>query len=219
MCVVADAVLMFISYLAIQHSPEQTKIFKRQSTGCSYTELQPIFDGFPGDCTAFFFSNDFGEVLDLDRTAIGLYRETVCNPRCGNPIITLFRRCFDEDDGAEFLINLCADNSEDNQCYSPTVLSTIESTTTTCPPSNDYSGCPANCKSRLQMTSSEIGCCIRLGYQTINYDYIDDIEENCGVALPGPCTDSTLSGAGTPFLDSFAAAICLLLAVMIKELF
>lgn len=150
------------------------------------------------------FRNPESRLLQFDPALFANFSETICHPRCGNPIVELNEVCHGDDRNqvTEFLVQLCAENGQGNRCYAADVVSAVNATFADSECSATLAGnttsCSPSCRSKLQATVEAVGCCITIF--DVNVLFAADstsnttriIREVCGVDLPGLCSGSTV---------------------------
>ena len=147
--------------------------------------------------------------------------ELFCMPECGNTLLQIYRECgtFNEFPGLyDYVIGLCATNSNGDRCYEHTVANFrhLITTETSCSGTYERTG-RCTCRSVLTSAVKEMGCCIN-----VLQDFYESISSNldnsnlyraCGVSIPGDCNNSPIgspigsSSAGSPLGLSLAGLI------------
>lgn len=184
---------------------------KRQITvgSCTTDEIRPIFANYPQDCASRLGMLDVSAVLNQDvPTLIAGYR-IICEPRCGNPIITFYNRCgLSRFSGV--LRSFCSRNDAGGLCYEDfgTLIPNYNSVARSCIP--HVSTCTTSCQSSLTAFRNSNGCCLNIfnntvfssGSNSFNLPALEnDLWSDCGVDTPGFCDiqTSSLSAAEGPF--------------------
>jgi len=152
---------------------------------------------------------DVSAVLNQDvPTLIAGYR-IICEPRCGNPIITFYNRCgLSRFSGV--LRSFCSRNDAGGFCYEDfgTLIPNSNSVARSCIPR--VSTCTTSCQSSLTAFRNSNGCCLNIlnntvfssGANSFILPTLDnDLWSDCGVDTPGFCDiqTSSLSAAEGPF--------------------
>lgn len=196
-------------------------IDKRQipSGMCSTSELQNIFANYPQDCTSGLSVSDLSSILNQQNavsTLIAAYR-IICQPRCGNPLITFYNRC-----GlplyATVLRGLCGRNDAGMLCYEglQTIILDTAQASGSC--IRHSSICTSDCQNSLTTFESNNGCCLNAFNSTLFgsiYEY--DLWSNCGVNTPGFCDlqTSSLSAAERPYFVRVLFLLTLVVTVVL----
>lgn len=159
---------------------------KRQANCDNIIEFLPI------ECTAGLDLANFGfHVFDI-------FGGRFCQPRCGNPLIDYFQQC-GTPHLVEFVVQLCARNSQGVPCYSLSVASALNTTFTACSATlagSNNATCSSGCQTALQATLPTVGCCINAVTAGSSNLFVNNLED-CGEDIPEPCSESTLSGPPT----------------------
>ena len=97
-----------------------SSIQKRQSGitfgNCDQNELANIFQNYPQDCVSALSNLDLSSIRNGNVDAVTAAYRIICQPRCGNPIITFYNRCgFSLFTG--IVRGLCSRNSAETSCY------------------------------------------------------------------------------------------------------
>ena len=140
-----------------------------------------------------------------------------CMPECGNTLLQIYRECgtFDEFPGFyDYVIGLCATNSNGDRCYEHTVANFrhLITTETSCSGTYERTG-RCTCRSELTSAVEEFGCCINVFqdfYESISSHFDNsNLYRACGVSIPGDCNNSPIgsSSAGSPLGLSLAGLI------------
>ena len=73
-----------------------SSVAKRQ-TGifgtCSRSQVANIYANYPRDCAAQLGNLDLSGVFSLNADAVTAGYRFICQPKCGNPMITFYSRC------------------------------------------------------------------------------------------------------------------------------
>jgi len=188
-----------------------SRVDKRQITvgSCTADEIRQIFANYPQDCASRLGMLDLSAVLNQDvPTLIAGYR-IICEPRCGNPIITFYNRCgLSRFSGV--LRSFCSRNDAGGFCYEDfgTLIPNSNSVARSCIPR--VSTCTTSCQSSLTAFRNSNGCCLNIlnntvfssGANSFILPTLDnDLWSDCGVDTPGFCDiqTSSLSAAEGPF--------------------
>ena len=183
----------------------QTQIFGT----CSRSQVANIFENYPPDCAAQLTNLDASDIVDQNaRTLTTAYR-IICQPRCGNPIITFYSRC-----GYSQYIGItrgvCTRNDAGIFCYEEfnTLLPNEQRVVTQCGiPRSSFQVCTTGCQNALITWRSENGCCINVLNSTVfstsgnTYATLsNNLWSSCRVGTPGFCNlqTSSLSFAQAP---------------------
>lgn len=183
----------------------------REDTGCSATDVNHLSNNLPADCTVAQLNLEAIERSDSNATV--RFGNTFCQPRCGNPLLDFYRTCHGEigQQLSDFFCQLCARNDRGERCYSARVASFIRDTIMACSTSST-SLCQSNCQSALLTAATNVGCCINV----LNVGGLFDIESICDIDIPGPCEESTLSGAAAQNMDTIAMALAMLVYMILQ---
>ena len=202
-------------------------IDKRQITigMCTRSELQNIFANYPQDCTSGLSMSDLSSILNQQNvvsTLIAAYR-IICQPRCGNPLITFYNRCGLPLYGT-VLRGLCGRNDAGMLCYEglQTILLDTAQATGSC--IRRSSACTSDCRNSLTNFENNNGCCLNAFNSTVFgsnsvflsiYEY--DLWSNCGVNTPGFCDlqTSSLSAAERPYFVRVLFLLTLIVTVVL----
>ena len=155
--------------------------------------------------------------ITMLQAAVNEAQEIFCTPECGNTLLQIYRECgtFDEFPGLyDFVIGLCATNSNGDRCYEHTVAGLVDLITTETSCSGTYERTKTcTCRSELTSAVEELGCCINVFqdfYESIS-SHLDNsnLYRVCGVSIPGDCNNSPIgsSSAGSPLGLSLAGLI------------
>ena len=94
-------------------------VHKRQNIRigtCDTNQLQNIFANYPRDCVSSLTNLDLTGILNLNPTALTEAYRIICQPRCGNPIVTFYSQC-----GLSQLTGIlrgfCSRNADGTFCY------------------------------------------------------------------------------------------------------
>lgn len=69
-------------------------INKRQILGtCSRSQAANILADYPQDCLSQFRNLDVSNIMNEDAARLTARYRIICQPRCGNPILTFYNRC------------------------------------------------------------------------------------------------------------------------------
>lgn len=163
---------------------------------CTDEQLQNLTVSFPQDCFPLGGNLDTTGVEQLEPMAVAKFAEIFCQPRCGNPLVAIYKECFDNSDRkiSEFILQLCAENSQGNRCYSTEVTSAINATflDSNCSAEVVATSCSPRCRNVLQATTTAIECCINIVNVGGLFNVTSTIQESCGISIPGLCGGSTL---------------------------
>ena len=202
---------------------------------CTTSEMMAILGGYPEDCVAGLESLNATALMNygpqFDPSVSTSFGELFCQPRCGNPLVEFYNKCFGVGDLGGYLANyfveLCAEYN-DNRCYNAVVTTSLNNVFIVCSANstatnstNSLSLCPSGCQSALQTSIQESGCCVNI----LNFGGLINItgiifEDICSVDVPGNCESSTLgSSAMAPStMGSLVGALALLLIFVLQGL-
>lgn len=155
--------------------------------------LQYYGSNFPQDCTTAAQSLDISELEASDPTETARFGEIFCNPRCGNSLISYSETYCCRNEGQFFrnqLVQLCAQNSRFEHCYSAEVVFYLNLISYYCDISSSYIG---RCCRSIETIVGAVGCCVNV--VVLNTGRLEDI---CSVEIPEPCSGSTISGTAVP---------------------
>jgi len=108
-----------LSGASLQAHTNQWRLQPRQ-TGCTAQETNDLLSAIPEDCIRdlntitggflinIFFNND---LFQLNPATLTAAFNVVCQPRCGNPIVRLYRDCGNPPQAAETFRYLCSTNA------------------------------------------------------------------------------------------------------------
>ena len=187
-------------------------VHKRQNIRigtCDTNQLQNIFANYPRDCVSSLTNLDLTGILNLNPTALTEAYRIICQPRCGNPIVTFYSQC-----GLSQLTGIlrgfCSRNADGTFCYEDfvRVLPDASQVASSC---NLFSSttCSTACQNALNTYVTNSGCCINVLNNTVfsaSGTTLNTLSNNlwsrCGVNTPGFCNaeTSSLSSAGAPYL-------------------
>lgn len=200
----------------------QTQIFGT----CSRSQAANIFANYPRDCAAQLSNLDVSGLVDQNAGALTAYR-TICQPRCGNPIITFYSRCgYSQYIG--ILRGMCTRNNAGMFCYEEfnTLLPNEQRVVTQCGISRSsfQAVCTTGCQSALVTWRSENGCCINVLNSTVfstsgnTYTTLsNNLWSSCRVGTPGFCNlqTSSLSFAQAPTFVKVLLLLTFIVTVML----
>ena len=184
-----------------------SSIQKRQSGitfgNCDQNELTNIFQNYPRDCLSALSNLDLRGIQNANIDAITAAYRIICQPRCGNPIITFYNRCgFSQFTG--IVRGLCSSNSAGTSCYEEfgSIVSDGTQVTSNC--NFQSSTCTAACQNALT-NYGRSGCCINV-FNTTSLTgstpagFQNSLWSGCGVSTPEFCNlaTSSLSSADAP---------------------
>ena len=200
-------------------SPAASRVLTKQQDTCTADQVEEIFKDVPTECqvSASGLELDLDGLENFEPDAIESFGEIFCRPACGNPVVVFYRRCFGSvgDNLANFFIQLCAQNSNGDRCYSRSVVSDIRGTSISC------SVVAFACCQSLEPTITSVGCCIN----TLNVGGLTDttgtIKSDCSNIdnVPGNCGGSTIGGAVVPTIGTLLGALDVLVVIMLQTLF
>ena len=174
------------------------------------------------DCLSALRNLDLRGIQNANIAAITAAYRIICQPRCGNPIITFYNRCgFSQFTG--IVRGLCSQNSAGTSCYEQfgSIVSDENQVTSNC--NFQSSTCTAACQNALT-NYGRSGCCINV-FNTTSLTgstparFQNSLWSGCGVNTPEFCNleTSSLSSADAPkiikvffMLTLFAMAMLLL---------
>lgn len=187
-------------------------------TGAEFLQAYNV----PEECADSPNTIDLNTVEEIYST-LGAY---ICRPQCGNPSLRYFQDCHPQ--LIDFIILLCAENSQDVSCHSTSVLSSINATIEGCIGNDLYynssAPCSSTCQTAVRNGLATTGCCIHL---------VSPLTHSCGITLPGPCTDSTLtnpttltiagpsvttSGSVAPTVSALIGALVVLMSITLPSM-
>ena len=205
-----------------------SSVAKRQ-TGifgtCSRSQVANIYANYPRDCAAQLSNLDLSGIFSLNADAVTAGYRFICQPKCGNPMITFYSRC-----GFSQYISIvramCTRNDAGVFCYEKfnTLLTNEQRVITQCGiPRSFFQDCATGCQSALITWRSENGCCINI---LNNTDFSasraiatlsNNLWSSCGVGTPGFCNvhTSSLNVAQAP---TFVKGLLLLTAIVMAML-
>ena len=216
---------------ALEAGPFLTKssINKRQTTPayatCITNNLQSFLANYPQNCTSRSNIVALSSALQgslINSADITTAYGSICEPRCGNPLIAYYIRCNAPQEVIDAVRSGCARNDAGRLCYEQ-VASSIFDIIRASSICNSRSTCRANCRNALNTASSNSGCCINV----LNITTLTRISQftalqnsvwsGCGVDTPGFCNleTSTLSSAEAP---KFVKVLFLLTLVVMAML-
>ena len=203
-------------------------VHKRQNIAigtCDVNQVQDIFANYPQDCVSALGNLDLSGILNGNPTALIEAFRIICQPRCGNPILTFYSQC----GLSQFvgpLRGFCSRNADGTFCYEDFVrvlsdASQVESSCNLISSTN----CSMACQNSLNTFVTNSGCCINVLNNTATSAsssqtlaaLSNSLWSRCGVNTPGFCNadTSTLSSAETPY---FVKALMLLTLVVMAIL-
>ena len=161
---------------------------------CTQQQIDNIFDNYPSDCANAL-------QLSLTSSPQAAFR-TLCLPRCNRALARFYSECGTEG-FVELFFQVCAINSDNNQCYDilATLLNDSRRVDAACP--SDRSSCPSTCRGSILNFRENSGCCVNLYNNSAripNFSFTADdysLWAACSVETPGFCTDSSVSRPGT----------------------
>ena len=205
-----------------------TSSINKRQTGitigsCNMTQLQNIFANYPRDCLAEVTNLDQSGILNQNPAALTEAYMLICQPRCGNPLITVYSRCgLPQLTG--ILRGLCSRNAAGTVCYEDFIRAIPDANRVTSSCNFTSSSCTSGCQAALRTYSDNSGCCINVLNNTVFSSLgstLDTLSNNlwsrCGIDTPGFCNlqTSTLSSAESP---NFVKALLLLTLVVMGML-
>ena len=212
--------LQFLSTSSV--TKRQTQIFGT----CSRNQVANIFADYPLDCAAQLSNLDVSGIMNQNAGALTAEYRIICQPRCGNPIITFYSRC-----GYSQYIGItrgvCTRNDAGVFCYEEfnTLLPNEQRVLTQCGiPRSSFQVCTTGCQNALITWRSENGCCINILNSTVfstsgrTYATLtNNLWSSCGVGTPGFCNiqTSSLNVAQAP---TFVKGLLLLTAIVMAVL-
>ena len=212
--------LQFLSTRSV--TKRQTQTFGT----CSQDQFDNIFANYPPDCVAQLRNLDVSDIVDQNADALTARYRIICQPRCGNPIITFYSRCgYSQDIG--IIRGVCTKNDAGIFCYEEfnTLFSNEDRVVTRCGiPRSSFQVCTTGCRSSLITWRSENGCCINILNSTVfstsgrTYATLtNNLWSSCGVGTPGFCNiqTSSLNVAQAP---TFVKGLLLLTAIVMAVL-
>lgn len=207
-----------IANAALRFSPAASRVTKQENT-CTTAEVDEISNNYPTSCRAAANRIDFEAVSNFEPDAVKSFGDIFCKPECGNPILVYFRRCFGiaGQYRAEFLIQLCAQNSDGVRCISSGVLPDVLGTNLACSKLSTSSDC---CQF-MESTIARVGCCVNLLNFGGAYNFTGLVDDFCSNIndVPGDCGGSTLSGAVAPTIGTLFGSVAVLVVIMLQSLF
>ena len=202
----------------------QTQIFGT----CSRNQVANIFANYPLDCAAQLSNLDVSAIVDQNAGALTAAYRIICQPRCGNPIITFYSRCgFSQYIG--ITRGVCTRNDAGMFCYEEfnTLLPNEQQVITQCGiPRSSFQVCTTGCQNALITWRSENGCCINILNSTVfsapgSTNAIATLSNNlwssCRVGTPGFCNlqMSSLSFAQAPTFVKVLLLLTLIVTTML----
>ena len=165
----------------------------RRQDDCTDQQTAAFASKLPADCP-------IPTIGEFDAALFASLGSLCDRPECGNVIVEYFETCFGElgQNVGAFLIQLCAQNSNGERCYSSGVISSVDSTNTACKLTANGTLNDSCCQS-WETTVTDVDCCINLlnvGGLVNATGLIQDLI--CpNITIPGPCGGSTLGGPTT----------------------
>ena len=170
----------------------QTQIFGT----CSRSQVANIFENYPLDCAAQLSNLDVSDIVGENAGTLTAAYRVICQPRCGNPIITFYSRC-----GYSQYIGItrgvCTRNDAGMFCYEEfnTLLSNEQRVVTQCGiPRSSFQVCTTGCRNALITWRCVNGCCINVLNSTVfsasgrTYATLsNNLWSSCRVGTPGFC--------------------------------
>jgi len=211
------------------HEPLQVlmtgSVNKRQAIfgTCTADEVRQIFANYPQDCLSEFGRLDVSAILNQDSSAIIAAYRIVCQPRCGNPAISLYNQC-GVSVYSSILRSFCSRNDAGGLCYEDfgTLIPDYTRVSANCIP--HVSTCTSSCQSSLITFGSNHGCCLNIFNNTVfNSNSVifpvleNDLWSDCGVNTPGFCDlqTSSLSAAEGAYLVKVLYLLTLVVTAML----
>ena len=170
---------------------------------CDQNELANIFQNYPQDCVSALSNLDLSSIRNGNVDAVTAAYRIICQPRCGNPIITFYNRCgFSQFTG--IVRGLCSRNSAETSCYEEFDSITSGETQVRSNCNFQSSTCTAACQNALT-NYGRSGCCINV-FNTTSLtgstpaEFQNSLWSGCGVNTPEFCDlqTSSLSSADAP---------------------
>ena len=205
-----------------------SSVAKRQ-TGifgtCSRSQVANIYANYPRDCAAQLSNLDLSGIFSLNADAVTAGYRFICQPKCGNPMITFYSRCgFSQYIG--IVRAMCTRNDAGVFCYEKfnSLLTNAQRVATQCGiPQSSFQVCATDCQSSLITWRSESGCCINILNNThfnapgAIATLSNNLWSSCGVSTPGFCNvhTSSLNVAQAP---TFVKGLLLLTAIVMAML-
>ena len=213
--------LQFLSTSSV--AKRQTSIFGT----CSRNQVANIFANYPRDCAAQLGNLDVSGILGLNAAALTATYRIICQPRCGNPIITFYSRCgFSQYIGVTR--GVCTRDDAGVFCYEKfnTLVPNEQAVMTQCRlPRSSFQVCTTGCQSALITWRNENGCCINILNSTVfstsgsTYaTFSNNLWSSCGVGTPGFCNihTSSLNVAQAPtFVKGLLLLTFIVMAVLL----
>ena len=201
-----------------------SSIQKRQSGitfgNCNQNELANIFQNYPQDCVSALRNLDLSNILNANTDAITATYRIICQPRCGNPIITFYNRCgFSQFTG--IVRGLCSRNSAGTSCYQEFGNIASDETQVISNCNFQSSTCTAACQNALT-NYGRSGCCINVLNTTsltgsTPAGFQNSLWSGCGVNTPEFCDleTSSLSSADAPKIIKVSFMLTLVAMAML----
>ena len=151
---------------------------------------------YPLDCAAQLSNLDVSDIVGENAGTLTAAYRVICQPRCGNPIITFYSRC-----GYSQYIGItrgvCTRNDAGMFCYEEfnTLLSNEQRVVTQCGiPRSSFQVCTTGCRNALITWRCVNGCCINVLNSTVfsasgrTYATLsNNLWSSCRVGTPGFC--------------------------------
>ena len=202
-------------------------IHKRQNIRigqCDSNQVQTIFADYAQNCLSALTNLDLTGISSRNPTTLTEVYRIICQPRCGNPILTFYSQC-GLSQFADILRGFCSRNADGTLCYEDfvRVIPDAGRVASSC---NFFSSavCSMACRDALNNYVTNSGCCINVLNNTVFSAWsstLNTLSNNlwsrCGVNTPGFCNfqTSTLSSAEGPY---FAKVLLLLTLVVMAML-
>ena len=216
-----EAVQLLSTIGSSVNTKRQTSIFGT----CSRSQVANIYANYPRDCFAQVRNLDLSGIFSLNANAVTAGYRFICQPRCGNPMITFYSRCgFSQYIG--IVRAMCTRNDAGVFCYEKfnTLLTDEQRVITQCGlPRSSFQDCTTGCQSALITWRSENGCCINV---LNNTDFrasgaivtlSNNLWSSCGVGTPGFCNVNT-SSLNVAQAPTFVKGLLLLTAIVMAML-
>ena len=188
-----------------------SSINKRQILGtCSRSQVQNILADYPRDCSSQFQNLVVSNIVNEDAARVTATYRILCQPRCGNPIITFYNRC-GLSRYSHVTRGVCTRDDTGRFCYEEfgTLLPNDRRVVSECISRRTFV-CSTNCRNALITLRRDNGCCLNIlnstlfrgsgnTYSTTSYN----LWSSCGVGTPGFCslqTSSLSSAKATVFV-------------------
>ena len=201
-------------------------INKRQILGtCSRSQAANILADYPQDCLSQFRNLDVSNIMNEDAARLTARYRIICQPRCGNPILTFYNRCGLSRYG-HAARGICTRNDAGRFCYEEfdTLLPNDRRVVSECISRRSFV-CSTSCRNALVTLRRDNGCCINIlnstlfsgsgnTYSTTSYN----LWSSCGVGTPGFCslqTSSLSSAKSTTFVKVFLLLTFVVMALLL----